>query len=393
MLPVETFDIPVAEVRAGYRSATYFNRAKHIAAMNPDRDAAKVVMQVFQKTNAVLCGVDEAIALLKVGAGRWRNDSAAEHLFKAYRSAKKSAQGANSDRRHMAFRLLMQLEEELDDEWINEFDELEVKHLNDGDEIEPWESVMHITGRYSSFAHLESLYLGVLARRTRVATNTARVVQAANGKPVLFFADRFDHWANQGGDGYAAHIGGADGFASDAMAAWWGDKGVGTMPHALIAINDGMVEGACDDFVAAYPDTKLIALVDFNNKCVVDAVACAMDFPALYGVRLDTSENMVDESITDNDYLMGDFKPTGVNPQLVRNVRAALDAGGDVDVKIFVSGGFNPKKIKEFEDAKVPVDSYAVGSSLLQGNVDFTADIVKPVAKMGRRFRDNPRFQ
>src|SRR5690606_13014262 len=128
-------------------------------------------------------------------------------------------------------------------------------------ELEPWEPVMHIRGRYSSFAHLESVYLGVLARRTLVATNTRRVVDAANGKPVLFFADRFDHWSTQGGDGYAAHVGGASAVASDAMAAWWGEKGMGTIPHALIAMFDGDTVAATRAFHESFPDTDLIALV------------------------------------------------------------------------------------------------------------------------------------
>src|SRR5206468_1616774 len=84
--------------------------------------------------------------------------------------------------------------------------------LRDGDRVDAWEPVIEITGPYRLFAHLESVYLGVLARRSLVASNVRRVVDAAGGKPVLFFADRFDHWATQGGDGYAAFVGGAEGF-------------------------------------------------------------------------------------------------------------------------------------------------------------------------------------
>src|SRR3546814_13284304 len=76
----------------------------------------------------------------------------------------------------------MELEEELYDHWIGEWSELAVTALHDGDAVSPWETVAHVEGRYSSFAHLESVYLGVLARRTLVATNTRRVVAASNGK-------------------------------------------------------------------------------------------------------------------------------------------------------------------------------------------------------------------
>jgi nicotinate phosphoribosyltransferase len=94
---------------------------------------------------------------------------------------------------------------------------------------------------------------------------------------------------------------------------------------------------------------------------------------------------------------MGTFKPTGVNPQLVWNVRRALDQAGFPSVKIVVSGGFTVEKIRDFERERVPVDGYGVGSSLFQGRFDFTADVVlvdgKPCAKVGREYRPNPRLE
>ncbi|HET9545117.1 MAG TPA: hypothetical protein VFO88_06035, partial [Gaiellaceae bacterium] len=87
----------------------------------------------------------------------------------------------------------------------------------------------------------------------------------------------------------------------------------------------------------------------------------------------------------------------GVNPRLVEKVRAALDAEGFRDVKIVVSGGFSAERIREFEERGIPVDSYGVGSSLIRGDNDFTADIVltegKPSAKVGRRYIPNPRLE
>jgi nicotinate phosphoribosyltransferase len=113
----------------------------------------------------------------------------------------------------------------------------------------------------------------------------------------------------------------------------------------------------------------------------------------LWGVRLDTSERLVDRSLWDE---MGYFSPTGVNHVLVSKVRDALDAAGHERVRIVVSGGFNPEKIREFERLGVPVDAYGVGSSLLRGENDFTADIVmvdgRPCAKVGRSYRPNPRL-
>jgi nicotinate phosphoribosyltransferase len=114
----------------------------------------------------------------------------------------------------------------------------------------------------------------------------------------------------------------------------------------------------------------------------------------LWGVRLDTSERLVDRSLWQD---MGDFRPTGVNEVLVRKVRRALDDAGHERVKIVVSGGFTADRIGEFERLGVPVDSYGVGSSLLRGSNDFTADVVlvdgRPCAKVGRGHRPNPRLE
>jgi nicotinate phosphoribosyltransferase len=221
------------------------------------------------------------------------------------------------------------------------------------------------------------------------------VVVAAGGKPLLFFADRFDHFATQGGDGYAAHVAGAHGVATDAMAAWWGERGLGTMPHALIAAFEGDTVAATAAFARHVPDVDLIALTDFHNDCVADSLACARQFgERLWGVRLDTAGTMVDRAITPER--MGDFDPTGVNHVLVELVRDALDAEGFRQVKIIVSGGFDERRVAHFEEVGAPVDAYAVGSALLRGSVDFTADVVRidgePVSKAGRHLRPNPRL-
>ena len=108
----------------------------------------------------------------------------------------------------------------------------------------------------------------------------------------------------------------------------------------------------------------------------------------LWGVRLDTAGTMVDESVVP---LMGDFNPNGVCAPLVENVRCALDKEGFSHVKIVVSGGFNAERVRQFEREGVPVDAYGVGSALLGGNYDYTADIVmvegEPMAKKGRQYR------
>ena len=338
------FHLPVERMREGYYSDKYFVRAREL--LRKDSHRPRVTMQVFGKTRGFLGGIDEAIAILKLCADRW--------------------------------------------------DELTVSALYDGDPIAPWETVLLIEGPYDVFAHLETLYLGVLARRTRVGTNTRAVVEAARPKQVMFFPARHDHWLVQTGDGYAAHIAGAIGVSTDAQASWWGSEGIGTVPHALIAAYGGDTVLASKKFAdLSDSNVALITLVDFDNDCVGTSLKVAKALGSrLYGVRLDTSETLVDQSIVPQ---MGAFKPTGVNPQLVRNVRDALDREGFQQVKIVVSGGFNVEKIRAFEEQGVPVDMYGVGSSLFQGRYDFTADVVRvdgrDCAKVGRRFLPNPRLE
>ena len=111
-------------------------------------------------------------------------------------------------------------------------------------------------------------------------------------------------------------------------------------------------------------------------------------------MRLDTSGQLVDRSLW---HEMGEFDPRGVNERLVRKVRDALDSNGFERVKIVVSGGFTIDKIRQFEENSVPVDAYGVGSSLIRGSNDFTADIVLtdglPSAKTGREYKPNPRLE
>jgi nicotinate phosphoribosyltransferase len=343
-LDPSVFNLPVERMREGYYSDKYFVLARQILVA--DGFAPEVTMQVFGKAHAFLGGVDEAIAILKLCSDDWKA--------------------------------------------------LTVHAMHDGDRIEPWETVMTIEGPYHMFAHLETLYLGVLSRRTRVGTNTRLVVDAARPKTVMFFPARHDHWLVQTGDGYAAHVAGAIGVSTDAQASWWGSAGIGTAPHALIAAYGGSTVRATQKYAEYVSDSvQIVALVDYENDCVRTSVEVAKALgDRLWGVRLDTSELMVDRSIVP---LLGSFEPTGVNPQLVWNVRKALDRAGHESVKIVVSGGFTAEKIRQFEEEGVPVDAYGVGSSLFRGRYDFTADIVLVggmiQAKAGREYRPNPRLE
>lgn len=337
-------------VKEGWFSAVYFLKTREIVKEFKPNNI--VTMQFFQKDHAVLCGTDEVIALLQTFADNPQK--------------------------------------------------LEVYSLKDGDKINPFETVLTITGPYQNFGYLEGLIDGILARRTSVATNVYRVVKAARTsgiqKPVIFMGDRDDHFTQQAGDGYAAFIGGSTAQATHAMNEWWGKKGMGTMPHALIQLFNGDIVEATKAYHQKFPEDELVALVDYNNDVIVDSLKVAEEFgETLKGVRVDTSRTLVDKYFTRNPDLMGTFDPRGVNPQLIMALREALDAEGYNHVKIVATGGFTEERIREFEQQNVPVDMYGVGRSLLQINIGFTGDnvILNGVleAKSGRKYRSNPRLE
>jgi nicotinate phosphoribosyltransferase len=344
------FRLPVDRIREGYYSDAYFVHTK--ALLEADGHHPRVTMQVFQKHDSLFGGVDEAIAVLKLCSGRVG-----------------PAGG-----------------------WINGWEELVVHALHEGDRIAPRETTMTIEGDYSLFAHLETVYLGCMARRSLIMRNVAEVVEAARGKPIFYFPARHDHWLVQTGDGWSAHVAGAIGVSTDAQASWWGGRGIGTVPHGLIAAYGGDTVRAALKFADRYAaDMNITVLVDFENDSVRTALEVAEALgPRLWGVRLDTSDQLVDRSL-------GADGLRGVNPRLVENVRRELDGGGFRDVRIVVSGGFTAPRIREFEAAGVPVDAYGVGSSLIRGENDFTADVVlldgRPVAKAGRAYAPNARLQ
>ena len=337
------FRLPVDEIKSGAYTDAYFTRAREV--LKQEKRPPTVLMQFTGKDEGWVSGVDEAIAMLKLCADDW------------------SA--------------------------------LTVQALYEGDWYESWDTVLTIEGPYDNFGFLETLCLGVLGRRTRICTNAKTLCEAAQSKPVMFFGARDDVYATQPGDGYAAMVGGVKLVSTPAQASLFGGNAVGTIPHALIAAFGGDTVKATKRFAEAIQGVDVIALVDYDNDCVKASLEVARAFDGqLWGVRLDTAENMVDKSIIPQ---MGAFEPTGVNASLVWNVRNALDAEGFGDVKIVVSGGFNEERIQAFEEEGVPVDAYGVGAALYDGRFDFTADVVqvngKPEAKAGRRLRENPRLE
>lgn len=333
----KTFKFPKA-IDDHFYTANYFIKTMKIAQKWLPETV--VTMQFFQRRNDVMvCGVDEAIALLQ--------------------------------------------------EFAQNPEKLKIEAVHDGDIINAYEPALKITGRYQDFAYLESIIDGILTRRSNVATNSNDVLKAAYPTEVFSMADRQDDYLTQAGDGYASYIAGIRKFSTDAQGYFVNIKGMGTMPHALIAMTGGDLIEACELYHKTFPNEKISALVDYHNDTVTQALEVARHFGDKLGsIRLDNSKSLLDEYFVRKG--LNDPRLKGVSAELVFAVRAALDNEGFKDVKIVVSSGFNPQKIKEFKAKKAPVDLYGVGSYIVNTmEVGFTGDVVavngKAEAKVGRK--------
>ncbi|MBI3015533.1 MAG: nicotinate phosphoribosyltransferase [Candidatus Tectomicrobia bacterium] len=408
------FKVPIDKIRAGYYTDKYFLRVSEI--LEKENHNPRVMYQFFVREPVVVVGIDEAIAILKFCTGYYSDREAADRLYKRLREVQYNLYRLTDQGPEETIAGLhverARIRQELNRLWVNCWNQIRVRALFDGDRVEPWEPLMIIEGPQQYFAYLETVLLGVIARPTATATATAEVVGAAQGKPILFFPARFDHFWVQATDGYAAMKAGAFGVSTDANADYWGDVGVGTIPHCLIAAYGGSTVEASLAFDRQIEDSvNRVVLVDWDNDCigttlqVINALydkhwgvtprdlkkAVGPGKHKIWGIRFDTSGNLRDKSVAPHDE-----HSLGVCPELVHKAREVFDAHGLQDLKIVASGGFNAARIELFEKLQVPVDSYGVGSSLLQKKIDVTADVVevdgKPCAKVGRKKGDLSRL-
>ncbi len=329
---------------------------------------------------------------------------------------------------------------ETDGCWIDKFSSLHFYSLNDGDMVSDMEPCIGIIGNPKYFAHLETPTLGLLAQMSAVATSTSRAIDLLKpNQELLFFPARFRHYVNQSYDGYAAYIGGCIAMSTDANGSLCGFKGIGTVPHLLIASYGGNTPIAAlkfDEYIS--PEINRIVLVDWDNNCIETTLQVVMAMiwkkagvpqhkieeirnmdlgelksflsykfetignvigegnGKLYGVRFDTSFSLKDKCF-DMGFELG-FSCHGVCPELVKRARDIFDNFGLHDLKIIVSGGFDFEKIARFNSVNAPVDMFGIGSSIVNGfTVDFTADAVmldgKSNAKVGRELKDWSRMK
>jgi nicotinate phosphoribosyltransferase len=295
-----------------------------------------VVMEVFSRGHGVLCGIDEAKNLLAHAL-----DGAAP-------------------------------------------DDAVVEGLEDGDLFSAKEVVLRIRARYRAFGLFETAILGMMAQATGWATAARECVEAAAPQPVISFGARHVHPDVTDVLDYAAIVGGCVGASTPAGARLANLNPTGTMPHSLVLILGDTLRAAQAFDRDLEPDVPRIVLVDTFKDEAEEALRVADALgPKLYGIRLDTPSER-----------------GRVTADLVTEIRARLDQAGHGAVRIVVSGGLTPDRIRSFKEQGAPADSFAVGSYISGASpVDFTGDIKeidgKPIAKRGRipGITPSPRLQ
>jgi nicotinate phosphoribosyltransferase len=237
----------------------------------------------------------------------------------------------------------------------------EVWALQDGDEIAAREVVMRVRAPYSRFGRLETAVLGMLASCTGWATAAREIVEAAAGSRVISFGARHVHPLVGPIMERAAVVGGCAGCATPLGAKLSGlPAASGTMPHSMILIFGDTVKAALAFDQHMPPDVLRIVLVDtFKDEAEESLRVAEAMGERLRGVRLDTP-----------------WERGRVTIALVKEVRARLDQAGHRHVGIFVSGGVDADRVRQFVAAGAPVDSFGVGMAIASAPpIGFTADI------------------
>ncbi|NLJ99782.1 MAG: nicotinate phosphoribosyltransferase [Clostridia bacterium] len=248
---------------------------------------------------------------------------------------------------------------------------VEVWAQPEGTSFEKNEVVVRVKGLYDDFGIYETAMLGFLASSSGWAAAAAEVKEAAGDKPFFCFGARHVHPAVAPVMEKCAIIGGAQGASCILGAKIAGMEPSGTVPHAFFLIVGDTVEAskAYNKFMPK--DSLRVMLVDTFKDEVEETLRVAEELGRdLDGVRLDTPKER-----------------GGVTPGLIKEVRHRLDLAGHGHVKIFVSGGLTPERIKSFVNAGA--DAFGVGSYISAAPpIDMTMDIKevdgRPIAKRGR---------
>ncbi|HSY58240.1 MAG TPA: nicotinate phosphoribosyltransferase [Terriglobales bacterium] len=210
----------------------------------------------------------------------------------------------------------------------------------EGTLVFPGEPMLRVSAPIIEAQIMETYLLATLGYQTMIASKTARVVTAAQGRRVVEFGARRAHSAQAGlFAARAAAIGGSVGTSNVLAGQQYGIYTYGTQAHSWVMAHDDEAD-AFAHFLDAFPERAFLLLDTYNVHDAVEKITRMGRKPA--GVRLDSGDIAKD----------------------TKWVRRELDKAGWQDVKIFASGDLDEEKIAELLAKGAAIDSFGVGSAL-----------------------------
>ena len=213
------------------------------------------------------------------------------------------------------------------------------------------EPLLRVTAPLMIAQIAETFLITTLTMQTLVASKAARVITAAQGRPVVDFGSRRAHGPQAGLlAARAACLVGCDGTSNTEAARLLNAAPVGTQAHAWIMAFDNEIE-AFRRFGQVFPNAALLVDTFDTLQGVRNALASGAPFRA---IRLDSGDLL----------------------ELSRGARAILDAAGRRDVQIVASGDLNEVKIADLVAAGAPIDVFGVGTELVTSRDEPTLSTV-----------------
>ena len=246
---------------------------------------------------------------------------------------------------------------------------LEVDVLPEGELAFPNEPIVRVRGPLIQCQLVETALLNIVNFQTLIATNAARLCDAADGDPVLEFGLR----RAQGPDGgmsasRAAYLGGCAATSNVLAGMEYGIPVKGTHAHSWVMSFDSEAE-AFDAYAAAMPNNAVLLVDTYNTPDGVrNAITTGKKLRELQGIRLDS----------------GDLAALSIE------ARAFLDEAGFHDTQIIASNDLDETKIKALKAKGARIDIWGVGTQLV---TSAAQPALGGVYKLGAIKNDNGDWQ
>lgn len=228
-----------------------------------------------------------------------------------------------------------------------------------GKQVQVYEPYMQVETSFILSKLIETPWLSYINYMSMVASKAARVVSAAQGKPVLEFGQRRTHPYAAIDAAYAAYVAGCSGTSNVAAFAKYGIPAIGTMDHFAVMASERLGgdkgDGEAEFFSAfadSFPESATLLVDTYNTeKGILNAAKLGSK---LRGIRIDSN----------------------VSVETVKAARKLLDDNGCTHAKIFVSDGLNEHKVSELAPY---VDGFGVGE-----NITCSPDSATGVGAVGK---------